>query len=123
MDNRDIEISQLEQKLANATRSNEDSRDDQITELELELEDTRREASEFRQTSLQLDSKLKQTKIDLDDSRKDKKHLKEQLESQQEVIESQRKKLTAIERRELHNRRRQRDETGEQYRLEVENQK
>ena len=123
MDNRDYEISKLERRLANATDFDDGSKDDHIKTLEIEVDDARRETAECRQTISELQIHLKNLANDVDDLKRDKKHLEEQVESQHGVIESQKKKLAAAERQSLQNRKRYRNETDDQYRLELENQK
>lgn len=102
---------------------NDDSKDDQIKELEEQLEDARKVATECRQIVSQHQRHLTQLKDEVDNLKKDKKLLVDQVDSQHGVIESQKKKLVTAESQSLQNRRRHRNETDEQYRLELENQK
>lgn len=122
MDNRDYVIAQLERKLENTKNEVETERKEKNHySLKQELEDTKKEASNLRQTIVELRYLVDQYNAENDILNEDKRQLEEQIQSQQDVLDLQKKEILATKEIYGDVKKRQRDDIEEQYKLELEN--
>jgi predicted nucleic acid-binding Zn-ribbon protein len=123
LDNRDNIIAQLERKLEDNHDFETGSKDGEYNQLLSEAEDAKREITEYRHTISELNVIVNQCNIENESLKEDKKELEEQIQSQYGVLEVQKKKLFETIQRSDEVKRRQRNDTDEQYNLELENQR
>jgi len=112
----------LERKLENTKNEVDTERKEKNHYLlEQELEDTRKEASNLRQTIVELRYLVDQYNAEIDILNEDKRQLEEQIQSQQDVLDLQKKEILATKEIYGDVKKRQRDDIEEQYKLELEN--
>ena len=123
LDDRDYIIAQLERKLENNDDFKREGQEERYEQLVSDYENARKEISDSKHTISELDAIINQYSVENETLKEDKRQLEKQIQSQHGVLEVQKKKLFAAERRSDDVKRRQRGDTDEQYRLELENQR
>jgi hypothetical protein len=122
LDDRDYIISQLENRLENSNViEREENIDDRHKELLIEVEVSRKEVSDCRHTISKLHHAVDQYTLENDVLGEDKRQLEKQIQSQTVVLEKQNKKILLAEKSSDDVKRRQRNDIGDHYRLELEN--
>ena len=122
LDSRDQTIGELEKKLESVFEFRGEHYEEDGS-LYSELEQSRNEVIQYRKVVSELQAKLGNNKTFNDSVKLEINQLKQQVQSQRKLIESQRKQIQEAGKTTEYMKKQHRSGTGEQYRLETENQR